>query len=218
MAHRLLIGVRVLAASAAAAVMAATVGATVSIGQQPGGGVWEVIETPPGAVPRIALSGQFAVARLNRAAFTALEQNAPAEGDATAANTPVITLPMPDGSLSTFTMMDSPIIAPELAAAFPAIRTFTGQGVSDPTATTRFGWTDLGFHAIVVSASGTTYVEPYDATGSDLYVSVGKDNAPRPRDPFICSFQESPDLRRPYNEFPITNGTSLRTYRLALAA
>jgi hypothetical protein len=209
----------VLLAWMAAALLLATTGATVSIGQQPAGsGIWEVLAERPAAPPQMALTGQFAVARLNRPAFAALVQNAPAEGDATVANTVIITIPMPDGSFGTFTVMDSPILAPELAAAFPAFRTFSGQGVSDPTATARFGWTDFGFHAIVISASGTTYVDPYDATTTDLYVSVSKANAARPRDPFICNLPGSSALDAVPSVAPVTNGATLRTYRLAMAA
>ena len=51
---------------------------------------------------------------------------------------PVISLPMPDGSIARFHVWESSIQEPGLAIKFPEIRTFAGQGIDDPTATIRF--------------------------------------------------------------------------------
>ena len=78
----------------------------------------------PGAEgARPLIQRTVALARLNKAAFDALVALAPAErGPATT----VITLPLPDGSFGRFTVLDSPILAPGLAAQFTEIRTFAG--------------------------------------------------------------------------------------------
>jgi hypothetical protein len=171
------------------------------------GTVWEAVADRPGATTRI--DGPYALARLNKAAY-----------DATVAQSAItITLPLSDGSFGRFMARESSILVPELAAAFPTFRTYVAQGIDDPSATARLGWTDLGFHAIVLAASGTTYVDP-SSPASDLYIAVQKSSLVRPSNPFICSFNNDDALsaNRALNAFPITNGTSLRTYRLALAA
>ena len=47
----------------------------------------------------------------------------------------LLALPMPNGKVERFRVVNSPIMAPELAARFPDIQVFAGQGVDTPEAT-----------------------------------------------------------------------------------
>ncbi len=140
-------------------------------------------------------------------------------------STAVLTLPMPDGSLRRFRIENSPVMAPELAAKHSGIKTFRGQGIDDPTATTRFGWTTAGFHAIILSGTGTTYIDRY-ARGDLLhYISYYKRDY-KTDDRINCLFKgkesavAAPDSLAPDAAPPPVdpNGAIRRTYRLALAA
>ena len=109
-----------------------------------------------------------------------------------------ISIPTPDGDFERFEIVEAPILAPELAAKYPEISTYRGQGVDDPTATIRFDVTDSGFlnadsalrdgaavkdrmtfngrvgikmHALVLSPEGSYYVTPYSQGDASLYLS-----------------------------------------------
>ena len=142
----------------------------------------------------------------------------------------VMTLPMPDGTFARFRIEESPVMATELAAHFPDIRTYRGRGVDDPTATTRLDMTPAGFHAIVLSSLGTAIVEPAPHANRGQYVTydIGQkqSDARQETGSFSClvlgaeqAEVQSKQLARSGNpSFGITSGATLRTYRLALAA
>ncbi len=134
---------------------------------------------------------------------------------------PVIDLPMPDGSTSSFRLTESPVMAPELQSKYPEIRTYTGYGIDDPTAFVKCDLTPQGFHAMVLSAvHSTVFIDPYSVGDLDNYVVYyKKDYAAPDKQSFACESVAS-DLKE------ITlNGTGaklqgdcqLRKYRLALA-
>ena len=169
---------------------------------------------------RSDLVGAYAVTQLDRAALATLLTRAPHEtavnrGDVTVS----LSLPLPDGRFSRFRIEESPIFSPELSAAFPEFKTYRGVGIDDPTATARLDITAAGFHGQILAAGGTVYIDPY--TPGDLVNHVSYDKAslqrtvPRPVDDVVGVADA---LERTYGTFPIVNGTTLRTYRLALAA
>jgi hypothetical protein len=132
--------------------------------------VWQVAERPRSG-PEVR--GESAIVRLNKAALDDLLRDAPREGSGKASRV-IVALPMPDGTFARFRVVESVMLAPELAAAFPDIRTYSGQGLDDPTATTRFGWTAAGFHAVVIGSSGSVYIDPYTPGDVEHYISFRK--------------------------------------------
>ncbi len=178
----------------------------------------------PGAVRRVVT--------LSRDALKAILDRAPREQDVKpVGEVPevVLSLPVPDGRLARFRVEESPIMEPELAAQFPEIRTYRGHGIDDPTATVRFDWTRSGFHAMVLSAGGTVFIDPWSRRSTLHYVAYYKKDYRR-RTPvdFRCETTGAPvegdtlgpelrsELGIPTPQVPF--GTVRRTYRLALAA
>jgi hypothetical protein len=73
-----------------------------------------------------------------------------------------LALPMPDGRLLRFSVVESPVLEPALQAQYPQIRTYEGKGLDDPSMLTRFDLTPAGFHALVLGADVQAFVEPVD--------------------------------------------------------
>ena len=171
------------------------------------------------------LPRHFRVLEVNVNALESLLARAPVERSEEAAKAPaVLALPYPDGTDKLFRIEESPILEPALAAAFPEIRTFVGQGIDDPTATARLSLTSLGFHAQVLSTSGTVLIDPYRRWDDQYVLSYFKTDGSKPAGAaFRCEVHQAPE-RASAPKAPRTvateaaSGTQLRTYRLALAA
>jgi hypothetical protein len=171
--------------------------------------------------------GYFEVFTLDEGLMQATLANAPEELTSVARTEDYrLAIPMPDGSLQSFRIWESPIMEPALAAEHPEIKTFIGQGVEDPTATARIDHTPLGFHAQILSADRTVYVDPYRAGDTEAYISYNKKGLRLAGRQFQCLVDEvaeafQPDLAdKKGGDGRVeasSNGTTKRTYRLALA-
>ena len=160
--------------------------------------------------------------RLDAQALKGLMRAMPLEFTSEARATSVVMeVPMPDGSLSRFRIEDSPVLAPHLAEAFPAWRTFHGYGVDDPLATARFDWTKTGFHGYVLTGKGTVYIDPMQENDTENYLVYYKHEY-GDATAFRCGVEDAIDLTVTDLEASPASpafsfGSSIRTYRLAIA-
>ena len=144
-------------------------------------------------------------------------------------------IPMPNGNSAWFEIYESPIMEPGLAIQFPDIKTYAGYGVDDPTASLRFDLTPQGFHAMILSAQGTYFIDPYCRGNTQHYIVYDKKNFRAVNKLFDCQFSSStlptapspfqaPLLKQPSGSSAtgsakvLLGDCSKRTYRLALAA
>jgi hypothetical protein len=95
---------------------------------------------------------------------------APMEDNARAAAL-TMDVPMPDGSYSRFAVVESPVMAPELQAQYPEIRSYLAQGIDDPSAVARFDTSPTGFRGMIMNEGGTVFINPAIIGRSDLYIS-----------------------------------------------
>ena len=184
-------------------------------------GLWSTDAAPAAATLRLAAPPQRPVFLLNRTVLERVLAGIPEEGALRQGADVRITVPTPDGSFLTFRVEQSAVMEPELAAAYPGIDTFRGQGVEDAAASIRFDRTPLGFHATIVTPDGVYFVSPERLGELDRYTSrlaggplesafqclveaFGPAAAELPQGPSILSIAPS--------------GTTLRQYRLAVAA
>ncbi len=194
--------------------------------------IWRDVDASRLVAPagtRIIIPNKFRTVELDTASLRALLSRAPMEftPQARGGGRVEILLPTPDGRFERFRAEESPVMEPLLAARHPQIKTYRAQGVDDPAATARFGLTPAGFHAIVLSPSGTFYIDPYRRGEAVTHITYFKRDYPLTEaHRFECQVL-SPDGFGPQ---PLTaesaasiaanrpNGGSLRTYRLAFAA
>ncbi|HSN75171.1 MAG TPA: zinc-dependent metalloprotease family protein [Anaerolineae bacterium] len=197
---------------------------------QPAAVLWNDVDertfTPAGE--RWIVPQQYRVVELNVAALQDLLAAAPLEGTPAAAESDVVlALPLPEGGYGRFRIVESPVMAPELAAQFPEITTYAGQGLDDPTATTRLDWTPAGFHAIIFGLSGTVYIDPFSRNDVTHYISYyARDFIPSPDKRYEETLPFGADSEAMQAELAeliaegvlAPTGSELRTYRLAVAA
>jgi Metallo-peptidase family M12 len=160
---------------------------------------------------------------LNYTGMTQLLERAPREKDVAAPDSAFeIELPMPEGGFARFRVVESPVMAPELAARYPTIKTYLGQGIDNPTTTARFDLTSRGFRAQVIASTHTSYIEPYQLNDTGNYVVFNKADYPLDREPMRCSVtgaevKSKPNLLSKNSVAALASGATLRTYRLAVA-
>jgi hypothetical protein len=134
----------------------------------------------------------------------------------------VVDVPMPDGSFSSFSISYTRVMHPDLATRYPSIKTFVGQGIDDRTAMGRFDFTQFGFHGMILSSTGTSYIDPVSLQDSDIYMVYRKSDFITAKE-FIChtaggSLIDSERLIAGQPSVAKSVGTELKTYRLAMAA
>ena len=88
--------------------------------------------------------------KLNVESLKTILRRAPLESVNTNQEPVTLELPLPGSDFVRFNIKDSPIMDPQLANRYPEIKTYSGHSIDDPTATTRFDWTQFGFHAIIL--------------------------------------------------------------------
>ena len=201
-----------------------------SQGKISGDRVWRQIDDAAlqhRGLERQIVPDSYATFKVDRAALQAILNSAPMEF--TGRNKPVLSLPMPDGTFQRFSIEESPIMEAGLAVQFPEIKTYRAQGIDDPTASCRFDLLPSGFHAMIISSTGTSYIDPYAKGDTSNYVVHAKGTLQRRAGSNqYCLFGGIKEMvggkedilpEQQLDAAPeVTSGTQLRTYRLALAA
>ncbi|UYZ61410.1 reprolysin-like metallopeptidase [Hymenobacter weizhouensis] len=126
----------------------------------------------------------------------------------------VVSLPLPDGTSQRFRVEAAAVMHPQLAARYPAIQTYAAQGLDDPTATARLDITPAGFHAQILAADKTVYIDPVAGSPETHRVFERRAMAARP---FGCATPAGAAAADRSRTAARPNGAQLRTFRLALA-
>ncbi len=161
----------------------------------------------------------------DQAALATILDSAPLEwSDDAAQRTVVLPLPLPSGAIGRFSIVESPIMEPGLAEKFPTIKTYTGQGLDDSSATVRLDRTPAGFHALILSNGDSVYIDPYSTGQPEYLISYfERDFTPsverwqaRAANEIVDPAKDTGAAQGDQTLQP--SGSILRTYRLAMAA
>jgi hypothetical protein len=176
---------------------------------------------------RLVEPNAYRTFQINKSALQTILDNAPMEDLASNRTSEIIlSLPLPDGTFSRFRILESPIMEEGLAAKYPNLKTYIAQGVDVPSATARISYTPTGFRAMILSGKGSIMIDPYALGDTDNYISYAKSDVSR-KNQFVCefdnqlsvvgdSYKDMLDLGQESES--VISGSTLRTYRLALAA
>ena len=189
------------------------------------GPLWlPVAEDTLAPVPAELITRKYRVVRLGHRKLQDLLARAPLEaGNEVRSAEVVMELPWPDGSFRRFLIEESPIMEPDLAAQLLEIKTYRGQGIDEPTAGVRFDWSPSGFHAMVLSADGDVFIDPYSRGDTENYiVYYVRDGRREGGEPFQCGTvgEEVVGTAQGYVGAPLQppHGATRRTYRIAVGA
>ncbi len=183
--------------------------------------VWQqVVEsTIPQTSERYTIPTAYQVYSIDLSTVLNVLDQAPKEFSIEVRQSPtIINLPMPGGEMQEFAVVSSSIMPVNLSTKYPSIRSFLAQGLDDGTATARITISNNGFHAMIVSATATSYIDPYSINNSEYCISYFKED-------FYANNQKVRDAECVVNAAPAQaksmasgqSGDVLRVYRAAIA-
>ncbi|ARV15322.1 reprolysin-like metallopeptidase [Polaribacter sp. SA4-12] len=126
-------------------------------------------------------------------------------------------LPNTKGGFSNFAIKEVSNFETKLSEKFSNIKSYSAQGIDDPTAVAKISVGTDGFHAVVFSGKEETlYIDPYTKDNKTL-IAYKRSDLETNKDDFTCQVEEI--SRKSITEGKtISNATDgkLRTFRLAL--
>ena len=130
----------------------------------------------------------------------------------------VLTVPFPDGSMHQFQVVESSLMHPELAAAFPEIRTWEGWEIGQPACALRMDRTPKGYHLQILTPDDTIYIDPCLPGDPTMHVVHYRSDA-RAKKAWACNVPVH-NLRARLQRIRanFSHGDVKRIYRLAIAA
>ena len=198
---------------------------SVAKGQTSSDGIWSFIkskEIEGEKVRRSSFPKDYYLLNVDIDALKSKLVNAPILNGNSSYSSLIIEFPNSNGVFEKFSVYESSIMAPELEAKFPMIKTYAAQGIDDPTATMRFSVTQFGLHTMSLSGKkSTVFIDPYT---TDLKTCIVYNRASLGADPqeFTCLTDQEvslPSIQKLNGNGDMSvqniNDQKLRTYRLA---
>ncbi len=130
----------------------------------------------------------------------------------------IVYLPNAEGEITKYLLKEASNLDPKLAQKFPMIKSYSAQGIDDPTAFAKISVGTDGFHAAIFSGhKSTVYIDPYTKDNQE-YLVYKKNSLNDQVLDFTCEVEEV--AKKSLNNNNVVRRTPddgrLRTFRLAL--
>lgn len=136
-------------------------------------------------------------------------------------STCIIYLPIANGQIQAFRVVEAPIMEEGLAQAYPHIKTYSIKGIDDVYANGKLDVNDFGFHAMIRSINGDVFIDPYSRGNKTDYISYYTHDFKKDPSQMLpeVGVIENDEYKSNKTQMPPATcvGANLRKYRLALA-
>jgi len=143
----------------------------------------------------------------------------------------VMSFPLADGTMERFNVVESPVMAPKLAAKYPNIKSYRGIGVDNPLHSIHFDYTLNGFHGSIHTPDGLIYIDPFTQGSGDYCMVYNTSELSEPNEslipPLDCGVtadllveEDSKEVMKEKAQTQLRSAqtpVTLKVYRLALA-
>ncbi len=192
-----------------------------------GQGFWQIVTPETKLLSDQATSIQFSDEKTSIGFFDADEQAlrgflALVPHEQTGNDSYTILLPMPDGTQTSYSIVESPIMQAALAAKYPEIKSYLVDGIDDPGAIGRVDMSPKGFRGMIYTSQGRIFIDPdWQNPTIQRYLSH-KSSGDADSSGFQCSANQLGSNRAytPVHTFGTQNriAGNLIAYRLAVSA
>ncbi|RVT79772.1 T9SS type A sorting domain-containing protein [Flavobacterium sufflavum] len=135
-------------------------------------------------------------------------------------NTIQITVPNAKGVLEKFAIREDSNFEPELQAKYPDIRSYSGTGITDPSAVLNFSMSPLGIQTMITRNGNQMEFIEKDTENNDVYVVFDSKSKLKERLPFSCATDDELALTQKISSQTaklVSSDKKFRTLRLALS-
>ena len=134
----------------------------------------------------------------------------------------IIYLPIANGQIQAFKVVEAPIMEAPLANAFSQIKTYSIKGIDDVYANGKIDLNEFGFHGMIRSINGSVFIDPYSRGNQTDYISYythdfKKDPSQMLPEVGVLENDEYKSNLRTQAPPATCVGANLRRYRLAVA-
>lgn len=106
-----------------------------------------------------------------------------------------IQLPLPDGSIESFTVRLNRLLPQQLSNKYPDIKSYTGRSTHDPNRKVYLDINHQGLHALITGSGPTIYIDPYRKGEKEIYGSYYRTDAINDHGAWRCGAEDHDDTK-----------------------